>query len=141
MNGPRRHSSRVSRPPRGVYCASHALVKTLTSQDIGIAANALCMRGGKNIDLETEDEISVLMDYAIYDVVRDGRNVVDRRSRKVGSYTSPCDASVRKVLPELTSSIRIDRYRCKRALFPGHKCARLPRITPTGLVFRQDCDR
>jgi hypothetical protein len=54
------------------------LAKTLTSQDIGIAAAALGMRRGKNIDLETEDEISVLMDHAIYDVVRDGRNAVDR---------------------------------------------------------------
>lgn len=50
----------------------------LTSEDIGVASGELGMRHGKNIELETEDEISVLMDHAIYDVVRDGRNAVDR---------------------------------------------------------------
>ena len=54
------------------------LVKTLNRDEIGAAAAALGMLHGKRIDLETEDEIAVMMDYAIHYLFRDGRNAVDR---------------------------------------------------------------
>ncbi|MDB5302003.1 MAG: hypothetical protein JWO87_3666 [Phycisphaerales bacterium] len=64
---------------RGVSVALNTrLVKTLNRDEIGAAAAALGMLHGKHIDLETEDEISVMMDYAIHNLFRDGRNAVDR---------------------------------------------------------------
>lgn len=54
------------------------LVKSLSQGEIGAAASALGMRHGKTIELETEDEIAVLMDYAIHELRRDGRNAVER---------------------------------------------------------------
>jgi hypothetical protein len=54
------------------------LVKTLSQGDIGAAASALGMRHGKAIELETHDEIAVLMDYAIHEIRRDGKNAVQR---------------------------------------------------------------
>jgi hypothetical protein len=64
---------------RGAAVAlSNRLVETLSRDEIGAAAAALGMRRGKTIELETEDEIGVMMDYAIYNLFRDGRNAVDR---------------------------------------------------------------
>jgi hypothetical protein len=54
------------------------LVKTLHGDEIDAAASALGMRRGKQIELETQDEIGVLMDYVIHNVFRDGRNAVER---------------------------------------------------------------
>src|SRR6266542_1842173 len=55
------------------------LVKMLNPQDLDIAASALgVLRGKRTIELETEDEIAVVMDYAIHNIYRDGRNAVDR---------------------------------------------------------------
>ncbi len=51
----------------------------VSGDEIGAAARDLGILHGKNIDLETEDEIGVLMDYAIHVLRReDGRNAVDR---------------------------------------------------------------
>jgi hypothetical protein len=55
-----------------------ALVKTLTGEEIDRAARALGMIEGGKIVLETDDEIAVLMDYALYDLYRDGRNAMQR---------------------------------------------------------------
>jgi len=57
---------------------SERLAKMLSGEEIKAAASALGMLQGKNIDLQTEDELCVVMDYAIYNVFRDGRNAVDR---------------------------------------------------------------
>jgi len=57
---------------------SNRLMKTLEQDDVGAAASALGMLHGKHIDLETEDEMCVLMDYAIHSIFHDGRNAVDR---------------------------------------------------------------
>ncbi len=54
------------------------LVESLNKDDIGAAAAALGILHGKHIDLETEDELSVVMDYAIHNLFHDGRNAVDR---------------------------------------------------------------
>jgi hypothetical protein len=54
------------------------LVKTLEKEDIGAAASALGMLHGKQIELQTEDEINVMMDHAIHSLFHDGRNAVDR---------------------------------------------------------------
>ncbi len=53
-------------------------MKSLATEEIAAAADALGMRHGKTIELETEDEIAVLMDYAIYNLFREGSNAVDR---------------------------------------------------------------
>jgi hypothetical protein len=54
------------------------LAKTLDKEDIDAAASALGMLHGKQIELQTHDEINVIMDYAIHSLFRDGRNAVDR---------------------------------------------------------------
>ena len=54
------------------------LVQSLNREEIGAAASALGMLHGKRIELETEDEISVVMDYAIHNPFRGGRNAVHR---------------------------------------------------------------
>jgi len=57
---------------------STRLAQTLSSDEISAAAKALGMLHGKTIDVETKDEIAVMMDYAIHDLSRDGRNAVQR---------------------------------------------------------------
>jgi hypothetical protein len=54
------------------------LAEMLSGDAIGVAAAALGTLHGKHIDLETEDEFGVVMDYAIHNVLLDGRNAVDR---------------------------------------------------------------
>lgn len=55
------------------------LVESLSGEEMREAASALGILDGKNdLVLQTEDELSVLMDYAIYNLFRDGKNAVDR---------------------------------------------------------------
>lgn len=54
------------------------LVETLHRDDVLAAASALGIARGNKIDLETEDELSVVMDYAIHNCLHDGKNAVDR---------------------------------------------------------------
>jgi hypothetical protein len=54
------------------------LVESLNEDEIQRAAAALGFLHGKRIELETEDQLSVMMDYAIHDLFRDGRNAVGR---------------------------------------------------------------
>lgn len=58
-----------------------ALVKTLSRDDIDMAARRLGILKRGVIAFETEDEAAVLMDYAIHEVYRDGINAVDRMLR------------------------------------------------------------
>src|SRR2546430_1468977 len=53
------------------------LTERLTKQDIEEGAARLGMLHGKTIVFPTEDMTSVLMDYCIYHVVRDGRNALE----------------------------------------------------------------
>jgi hypothetical protein len=55
-----------------------ALVKTLSRDDIGVAAGMIGMGTRDGLELETQDEMSVLMDVAIHDVFRDEKNAVER---------------------------------------------------------------
>jgi hypothetical protein len=58
---------------------SQKLVKSLLRDDILTAARRLGMVRGKNtVYFNTEDESSVLMDYAIHEIVHDGQNAIDR---------------------------------------------------------------
>ena len=61
---------------------SGKLVKTLNSDDIGLAARRLGILDGKTIVLNTEDESAVLIDYAIHEIIRDGENAVARMLRE-----------------------------------------------------------
>lgn len=55
------------------------LVESLSGEEMRDAASALGILRGKNgIELQTRDEINVLMDYAIHNLFRDGKNAVDR---------------------------------------------------------------
>jgi len=55
------------------------LVESLSGEEMREAASALGILHGKNeLVLQTEDELSVMMDYAIYNLFRDGKNAVDR---------------------------------------------------------------
>jgi hypothetical protein len=58
------------------------LVEALKPDEVMEAARALGMLDGKQIALETQDEIGVLMDFAIHNVYRDGINAVDRMLRE-----------------------------------------------------------
>lgn len=60
---------------------SHALVKTLSKHDMELAARRLGMFNAGTLVFETEDEASVMMDYAIHEVYRDGINAIDRMLR------------------------------------------------------------
>lgn len=59
------------------------LVGRLSKDVIHEGAQKLGMLEGKSIVFDSEDETSILMDYCIYDVRRDGRNAVE-------SYLSSC---------------------------------------------------
>ena len=61
---------------------SNALAKSLGKDVIGDVARKLGMLNGKEILLETEDEIVVLMDTGIFDIRRDGENAVERFLRE-----------------------------------------------------------
>src|SRR5690349_5239041 len=63
---------------RAVVPLSNRLVESLGKPEIDAASAALGMRRGKRIELETEDEICVLMDFAIHNQFRNGRNAVAR---------------------------------------------------------------
>ena len=55
------------------------LVQSLSGEEMRDAASALGILHGKNeLVLQTEDELSVMMDYAIHNLFRDGKNAVDR---------------------------------------------------------------
>jgi hypothetical protein len=54
------------------------LVQSLSREDLDAAVSALGVGRGRRIELETEDELCVVMDHAIHDVYRDGLNAVDR---------------------------------------------------------------
>lgn len=54
------------------------LAERLTRDEVDEAARSLGMLRGKRIELETEDEVCVLMDHAINGVLRDGHNAIDR---------------------------------------------------------------
>lgn len=57
------------------------LVKTLSKHDIELAARRLGMLKAGTLVFETEDEVSVMMDYAIHEVYHDGLNAIDRMLR------------------------------------------------------------
>lgn len=61
---------------------SNALAKSLGKDVIGDVARKLGMLNGKEILLETEDEIVVLMDTGIFDIRRDGENAVEQFLRE-----------------------------------------------------------
>jgi hypothetical protein len=64
---------------RGVSVALNGrLAKALGKDELLAAASALGMLRGKQIDLQTEDELSVIVEYAIHTLFRDGRNAIDR---------------------------------------------------------------
>jgi len=57
---------------------NNVLAEMLSGPEIDAAAKELGMLRGKTINLETHDEICVLMDHAIHEMRRDGLNAVDR---------------------------------------------------------------
>jgi len=60
---------------------AHRLVKTLDHDAIDEAADRLGCLQGDTIVLDTEDTISVIMDFALYHVRQDGLNAVERHFR------------------------------------------------------------
>src|SRR6476659_8597276 len=87
----------MPRPPRGDAMSAHAellprykklreagvqlnrrLVKTLSRSVMGEGGRKLGILEGNELLLDTEDEMSVLMDYCIHDVRRYGLNAVER---------------------------------------------------------------
>jgi hypothetical protein len=61
---------------------ANALAKSLSKDELGDAARRLGMLRGKEILLETEDEMAVLVDLAIFDIRHDGENAVQRFLRE-----------------------------------------------------------
>jgi hypothetical protein len=57
---------------------AHALMKSLPEDALPEAGRKLGILRGKTFVLDTEDEMAVLMDYAIHDVRRQGLNAVER---------------------------------------------------------------
>jgi hypothetical protein len=55
-----------------------ALTRRLSKDEIQRGANQLGMLRGDVIYFDDEDQTSVLMDYCIYDVRRNGRNAIER---------------------------------------------------------------
>jgi hypothetical protein len=60
---------------------AHRLVETLDRDAIHEAADRLGCLQGDTVVLDTEDTISVIMDFALYHVRQDGLNAVDRHFR------------------------------------------------------------
>jgi len=60
---------------------NHRLVETLDRDAINEAADRLGCLQGDIVVLDTEDTISVIMDFALYHVRQDGLNAVDRHFR------------------------------------------------------------
>jgi hypothetical protein len=57
---------------------NNQLVETLSTEDIHAGARALGIFRNNTIALDTEDQISVLMDFCLHDVRRDGMTAIDR---------------------------------------------------------------
>ncbi len=57
---------------------NHQLVKTLSKDQMDEGGRKLGLLQGGILVFKTDDETSVLMDYCIYDVYRNGRNAVER---------------------------------------------------------------
>jgi hypothetical protein len=57
---------------------NNRLVKRLSKDVLEEGGTKLGMLEGKVFVVDTEDEVSILMDYCIYDVRRDGRNAIDQ---------------------------------------------------------------
>jgi hypothetical protein len=57
---------------------NHKLVDTLNKEDLEEGGRRLGLLRGRTMYFETEDETSVLMDFCIYNIQRDGRNAVQR---------------------------------------------------------------
>ena len=57
---------------------SNAIIETLAGGDFKTAARHLGILQGETIVFDTEDESSVLMDYAIHDIYQDGSNATSR---------------------------------------------------------------
>src|ERR1700682_3138384 len=57
---------------------NNQLVETLSTEDIHEGARTLGIFRNNTIVLDTEDQISVLMDFCLHDVRRDGMTAIDR---------------------------------------------------------------
>src|SRR5262249_47349129 len=57
---------------------NNKLVQTLTKEDLEEGGRRLGFLRDGTMYFETEDETSVLMDFCIYNILRDGRNAVQR---------------------------------------------------------------
>src|SRR5579871_4206731 len=77
------------------------LSKLLTKEDLETAASELEMLEDGQVILETEDEASVIFDYGIYNLFRDGRNAIDRL---LESDPPPEDSPEMRVLRAMKSS-------------------------------------
>jgi hypothetical protein len=57
---------------------AHRMAKMLDGEEIRAAARSLGVLNGEHVDIEPEDELTAVADYAVFNLFRSGRNAVDR---------------------------------------------------------------
>lgn len=90
---------------------SDAVVKSLPKGVIEEVATRLGILEGKEVLLETEGEIAVLVDMAIFDIRRDGQTAVQRFLRE----KPPAEGSDERLILEAMQSARYSIYLLERA--------------------------
>jgi hypothetical protein len=90
---------------------SNTLAKSLPRDVIHEVADRLGMREGKQIILETEDEIVVVMDTGVFDLRRNGENAVQRFLRE----RPPPEGSDERMILESMLSARHSIFQVERA--------------------------
>lgn len=64
---------------------NHKIIETCMTDDIfETAARALGLGKNKRLVLDSEDELSVMMEYGLYEVPQDGRNLIQRYQAEKG---------------------------------------------------------
>jgi hypothetical protein len=88
----------------------------LAGKDFGAAAKTFGMldKDGRHIDLETEDELALLAEYAIFDILHDGKNAVD----EMLASEPPADGSDEMLILQAMKRARYTILAVKEAL-PG----------------------
>lgn len=117
----------------GVELHTQIMQTCLDEQAIPEATRLLGVRKGRNIILDDEDELPSVMDFALHDYRREGKNAVQRYQEEVGGKTAVEQKLLAALLESYTSLFRIDSVRkADRALLLTDLLAAEP--TPIRLI-------
>ena len=91
------------------------IAKMVSREDLDAAARALGLRGRDGVmQFDNEEEVTVLVDYALHNIVRDGQNAIDRFAQR----HTPADGSDEMLLLRAMRRARYEIISIKSAI-PG----------------------